>query len=81
MCLFFYIIYIHRLTWKTQKERLFISSNENFSPIERDIIIVWLNSSCRNHIRYSVNSLLPALTRAKKAIYIGGDLSDFMVCI
>lgn len=58
-----------------------LSSNANFTNDEKDVLIIWVNKSMHNVDRYQIDNLLPALTRAKKAIYFFGCTEVFQVRI
>lgn len=72
-----YVVYVYRLNIKANN--LYTSTIEDFPHAERDIIIIWLDSYCRDYTKYNAGNLVPAMTRAKKALYIGGNLKHFLV--
>lgn len=78
--LWIYLLIFHG-RYTTNRPKVVISKNNHFSPMERDIIIIMLDSECRSHRRYSVQELMPVMTRARKAIFICGDLKSFEVSI
>lgn len=57
-----------------------LSHNLNFTCEEKDIIIIWVNESMRGENRYRQNNVLPAITRAKRAVYFIGSTDMFQVC-
>lgn len=72
-----YVVYVYRLNIKANN--LYTSTIEDFPHAERDIIIIWLDSYCRDSTKYNVGNVVPVMTRAKKALYIGGNLKHFLV--
>lgn len=57
-----------------------LSSNVNFSYDEQDVVIVWVNEFMRREeFRYRIANVLPAITRAKRAVYFIGSTDMFQV--
>lgn len=64
---------------RANKEHVMLSSNTNFSTAEQDIVIVWVNEHMRTNHRYRISNVMPAITRAKRAVYFIGSTDMFQV--
>lgn len=58
-----------------------LSSNSGQTYYEKDVLVLWINDSTKNDIRYQFEALHFALTHTKHAIFIIGSISMFQVCV
>lgn len=58
-----------------------LSSNTNFTNEEKDVVIIWANDSMKGLCRFRIENMLPAMTRAKKAVLFIGCMDVFRVRI
>lgn len=68
------------ITNRDNGKYVMLSSNSGSPYYKRDVMVLWVNGSAKNHHRWHINALQFALTHAKHAIFIIGSTHMFKVC-
>lgn len=71
--IFIHLIRLHSHLNRDNQKNVMLSSNSGGQYYERDVMILWVNQSTENDIRWQIDAMHFALTHAKHAIYIIGS--------